>query len=260
MAHTVDYERRLMDQKTVNTKGQLRPFFAKLGLRDELSPDEIAALAAAAGEHLRFAPGEDIVREGDRPGHSVLITEGFACRYRLQDDGNRQIVAINLPGDFVDLHSFLLKEMDHSVGALTECTAIALPHSNLVRVTEQYPHLTRLLWLLTLIEGSCHREWLAGFGLLSAPQRTAHLLCEIYVRLEVIGLAGGHRFAFPLTQTALADAVGISAVHVNRVLQELRQARLIDWARGVVTIHDWHGLVVAGKFNDRYLHLVREQR
>ncbi|ODT64941.1 MAG: hypothetical protein ABS75_33570 [Pelagibacterium sp. SCN 63-23] len=249
-----------MEQKIFNAPTQLGPFFAKLGLRDELGPHELAALAAAAGEHLRFKPGDDIVREGDRPGTSILLTEGFACRYRLQDNGNRQIVAINLPGDFVDLHSFLLKEMDHSVGVLTECTAIAFPHSNLVRLTEQFPHLTRLLWLLTLIEGSSHREWLAGFGLLSAPQRTAHLLCEIYVRLEAIGLASGHSFAFPLTQTALADAVGISAVHVNRVLQELRQARLIDWARGIVTIHDWPGLVAAGKFNDNYLHLKQEQR
>ena len=249
-----------MDQQFSKANRQFLPFFAKLGLRDEVGSDEHAAIIASAGEALRFAPGEDLVREGDRPGRSVLLTEGFACRYRLQDDGSRQIIAINLPGDFVDLHSFLLKEMDHAVGALTECSAIAFPHTNLVRLTEQFPHLTRLLWLLTLIEGSAHREWLVGFGLLSAPQRTAHLLCEIYVRLEAIALAKDHRFSLPLTQASLADAVGISSVHINRVVQELRQARLIDWERGMVTIHDWPGLVAAGKFNDRYLHLVREKR
>lgn len=249
-----------MDNQLARTTELVQPFLSKLNLRDSIGTQEQRALIEAAGDTMRFGSGEDLVREGERPGRSILLTEGFACRYRLQDDGSRQILAINLPGDFVDLHSFLLKEMDHAVGALTPCTAIAYPHQNLVRVTEQFPHLTRLLWLLTLVEGSTHREWLVGLGLLSAPQRTAHLLCEVYVRLEVIGLARDYRFAFPITQVALADAVGISSVHINRVLQDLRQQKLIDWERGVVTIHNWEDLMAAGKFNDRYLHLVREQR
>lgn len=239
---------------------ELQYFFAKLSIRDSVGADERAAIAAAAGDYTRYAAGDDLVTEGERPGKSLLLTEGFACRYRLQEDGSRQIIAINLPGDFVDLHSFLLKEMDHSVGALSDCAAIAFPHQNLVRLTEQFPHLTRLLWLLTLVEGSSHREWLVGLGLLSAPQRTAHLLCEIYVRLEIIGLASDYRFTLPVTQASLADAIGISSVHVNRVLQELRQLRLVDWKRGMVTIRDWQGLMEAGKFDERYLHLVREQR
>lgn len=242
------------------TTQQLQPFFARLALWDDLGADESAALIAAAGEFVTFRLGEDLVVEGDRPRRSILLTEGFACRYRLQDDGSRQIISLNLPGDFVDLHSFLLKEMDHSVGALSACGAIAFPHQNLVRLTEQYPHLTRLLWLLTLIEGSGQREWLVGFGRLSAPERTAHLLCETYLRLRTVGLAADFRFTFPITQAALADAVGISAVHINRVLQELRQAGLIDWERGLVTIHDWPEFVAFAKFDSHYLHMVNEQR
>lgn len=249
-----------MTNQTRPAAAQFLPFFAKLRIRDNLGEDEQTAILSAAGEHLSFAPGDDLVREGERPGRSLLLAKGFACRYRLGDDGSRQIMAINLPGDFVDLHSLLLKEMDHSVGALTECSAISFSHQNLVHLTERMPHLTRLLWLLTLVEGSSHREWLLGFGLLSAPQRTAHLLCEIYVRLEAIGLAENLRFPLPLTQIALADAIGVSAVHFNRVVQELRQARLIDWERGIVTIRNWSGLMTAGKFNDRYLHLVSERR
>ena len=239
---------------------QLQTFFGRIRLRDTLGEEEEQALVEAASERITFAAGEDLVTEGDRPTRSILLTRGYACRYRLQKGGGRQLMAIHLPGDFVDLHSLLIKEMDHSVGALTECAIITFPHDRLVRVTERFPHLTRMLWLLTLIDASCHREWLAGMGLLSAAQRTAHLICEIYVRLEVVGLASGHKFNFPITQAALADAVGISAVHINRVVQELRQRDLISWENGLLTIHDWQALVATADFNDRYLHLVKEQR
>jgi CRP-like cAMP-binding protein len=190
----------------------------------------------------------------------MLVAEGLTCRYRLLSDGERQLTAIHLPGDFVDLHSFLLKEMDHSVGALTECVIITFPHERLVKVTERFPHLTRLLWLLTLLDGAIHREWLVGMGRLSAPQRAAHLICELYTRLKALGLAAGNRFEFPVAQAALADAVGISTVHVNRVLQDMRQRGLIAWSGGTLEIHDWRALADAGEFDDLYLHLVQEPR
>ena len=238
----------------------LRPFFRKILLRDELGIEEQRAIAAAADQRLEFGVGENLVEEGDRPLSSMLVVKGLTCRYRIMADGERQLTAIHLPGDFVDLHSFLIKEMDHSVGALTECTIITFPHERLVRVTERFPHLTRMLWLLTLLDGAMHREWLVGMGRLSAAQRTAHLICEIYTRLEVLGLATGHRFDFPITQAALADAVGISAVHVNRVLQELRQRNLITWDGGPAQILDWDALVQAAEFDPLYLHVVREPR
>ncbi|KKB10272.1 hypothetical protein VE26_04665 [Devosia chinhatensis] len=229
-------------------------------LRDTLGLDEKRAIIQSARDRLHFSSGEDLVVEGDRPMRCVLVTSGFACRYRLLPSGERQIMAIHLPGDFVDLHSFLLKEMDHSVGALTECTAVGFPHESLLQVTERFPHLTRMLWLMTLIDAAGHREWLIGLGLLSAPQRTARLFCEIYKRLEIVGLARDHEFRFPVTQVAMGDALGISAVHVNRVVQELRQQDLITWERGTVRILDWSRLVATGQFSDRYLHLVREPR
>lgn len=238
----------------------LRPFFTKLMLRDWLGPDEQEAFAGAALEQLDFAPGEDLVSEGSRPTRSMLVAEGFTCRYRLIADGQRQLTAIHLPGDFVDLHSFLLKEMDHSVGALTQCRIMTFPHDRLTKVTEQFPHLTRLLWLSTLLDGAIHREWLVGMGRLSATQRTAHLLCELYTRLQTLGLATDYRFELPITQAALADAVGISSVHINRVLQEMRQNNLISWAAGAVEIFDWDRLRAVGEFDERYLHLVQEPR
>jgi len=188
------------------------------------------------------------------------VARGLACRYRALPSGERQLTAIHLPGDFVDLHSFLLKEMDHSVGALTDCTIITFPHERLVKLTERFPHLTRLLWLLTLLDGAIHREWLVGMGRLTAPQRTAHLVCEIYARLHALGLAAENRFHFPITQAALADAVGISTVHINRVLQDLRHRGLIVWDGGMVDILNWNALAGAAQFDQRYLHIVQEPR
>ncbi|QQR37632.1 Crp/Fnr family transcriptional regulator [Devosia oryziradicis] len=238
----------------------LQPFFRKMQIRDKLGIEEQQALAAAADQRLDFTQGQDLVKEGDRPTRSMLVTNGFTCRYGVAPGGDRQITAIHLPGDFVDLHSFLLKEMDHSVGALTDCKVITFPHENLVRVTERFPHLTRLLWLMTLLDGAIHREWLLGMGRLSAPQRTAHRICETYTRLNALGLAENHRFVFPITQAALADAVGITPVHVNRVLQDLRQRGLIGWDKGMMEIRDWNTLAREAQFDNLYLHLVEEPR
>lgn len=238
----------------------LQPFFRKIMRRDKIGAEEQAAIVAAAAERLDYSPGEDLVLEGQRPHRSMLVTTGFTCRYRLVSDGERQVTAIHIAGDFVDLHSFLLKEMDHSVGALTACSVVTFPHERLVKVTERYPHLTRLLWLLTLLDGAIHREWLVCMGRLSAAQRTGHLICEVYARLRAVGLADDHSFAFPITQAAMADAVGISTVHINRVLQELRQDDLIAWDRGLLDIRNWHALAEMAQFDDRYLHLVREPR
>ncbi|MGB3336987.1 MAG: Crp/Fnr family transcriptional regulator, partial [Devosia sp.] len=220
----------------------LQPFFERILQRDHLGTDEQKAIASAAHQRLQFSTGEDLVLEGSRPVRSLLLVSGFACRYRQLASGERQITAIHLPGDFVDLHSFLIKEMDHSVGALTDSTVVTFPHVNLVAVTERFPHLTRLLWLMTLLDGAIHREWLVGMGRLPAPERTAHLICELYIRLKTIGLADRNRFLLPITQAALADALGISAVHINRVLQELRQKDMISWEANIVEIRDWDAL------------------
>lgn len=238
----------------------LRPFLQKVTLRDRLRPDEVAAIMGAAAEVVEIKAGEDLVVVGQRPTTSMLVARGFTCRYRILPEGTRQLMALHIPGDFVDLHSFLLKEMDHSVGALTSCLVVVFPHDRLRRLTEEHPHLARLLWLLTLLDSAIHREWLVGMGRRSALQRTAHLICETYTRLHVIDLARDNSFDLPITQSALADAVGISTVHINRVLQELRQDALITWDGGLMKIGDWDRLASLAEFDPRYLHLVQEQR
>jgi CRP-like cAMP-binding protein len=235
-------------------------FLRKLERRDRLSSAEAELLVDAAGDDVSFDMDSDLVREGDRPATSTLLVSGLATRYRVLSDGQRQITAIHVPGDFVDLHSLLLREMDHSVAALTRCRIVRYPHERLKRITEQAPHLTRLLWLMTLIDASIQREWIVAMGRRSAGQQMVHLLCELYVRLGVAGLVDGPSFSFPITQVQLGDALGMSAVHVNRVLQELRGENLFTWQGQTVRILDWEGLQQRAEFDPRYLHLNIESR
>lgn len=235
-------------------------FFRKLERRDAIPPEEREALLHAAGAEVTFPAGADLVREGDRPDVSTLVVSGFTTRYRVLSDGQRQITAVHVPGDFVDLHSFVLKEMDHSVGALSACRVIQFPHQRLTTITERYPHLTRLLWLMTLLDSAIHREWIVAMGRRSAGAQMAHLVCELYVRLGVVGLVRDDSFTLPMTQTELGDALGISAVHVNRVLQELRSENLFTWHNQVLHILDWPRLQERAEFDPRYLHLQLEPR
>ena len=235
-------------------------FFRKLERRDVLSEQEREALISRAGPEIDFPAGADIVHEGERLDRSLLVVSGFSTRYHTLRDGGRQITAVHVPGDFVDLHSLLLKEMDHSVGALSACRVITFPHRGLIEITERYPHLTRLLWLMTLLDSSIHRQWIVAMGRRSAPEQLAHLICELYVRLESVGLASDFKFEFPATQTQLADALGISPVHVNRVLQELRGENLFTWQGQIVRILDWARLQERAEFDPRYLHLNQEPR
>ena len=239
----------------------LESFFRKLERRDALSAEERDALIAAAGPRESFAAGSDLVREGDRPDRSILVTQGFTTRYRVLADGQRQITAIHLPGDFVDLHSFLLHTMDHSVGALSNVRVVTFPHANLRLITERYPHLTRLLWLTTLLDSAIHREWIVAMGRRTAAQQLAHLICEIFSRLHLIGLAEfDQEVSLPITQIELGDTLGLSAVHVNRTLQQLRAEQLIIWQGQSVRVLDWARLTKVAEFDSAYLHDEREPR
>jgi CRP-like cAMP-binding protein len=234
--------------------------FRRLERRDVLADDERLALQAAADGEYVVPAGGDFVREGERPAHSTLVTSGLSIRYRLMPEGERQITAIHVPGDFVDLHSLLLRKMDHAVGALSTCTIVTFPHERLVRITEQYPHLTRLLWLLTVLDAAIHREWIVAMGRRTALQQLAHLICELHARLAAIGLAGDGPFSLPATQADLGDALGLSTVHVNRVLQQLRAERLVSWQGHTVEILDPERLRELASFDEDYLHLEREPR
>lgn len=236
-------------------------FLLKLERRDAISADERAALLDAASGVETFPAGADLVREGDRPDRSMLVAQGFTTRYRLMSDGTRQITAIHLPGDFVDLHSFLLKTMDHAVGALSPCRIVTFPHANLKLITEHHPHLTRMLWLMTLLDAAIHREWIVAMGRRSALEQMAHLLCEIFTRLSIVGLGDRDReLILPINQTELGDTLGLSTVHVNRTLQQLRAEQLITWQGQSVRVLDWDRLAGIAQFDDAYLHLDAEPR
>ena len=236
------------------------PLILKLEQRDQLSNDEKRALDNAISR-IRIVEGdEDIIREGDRPTESSLLLDGFAARYKIVSNGRRQISALHVPGDFLDLHSFLLKTMDHGVLALTPCRIATVPHATLEKITDEYPHLTRLLWLNTLIDGAIHREWLTVMGRLSATAHMAHFICELFLRLQTIGRTDGDTIQIPLTQAELGDTLGLSTVHVNRVLQELRKEGLIRWQGDALTILDWERLKAVGEFTPTYLNIQKEHR
>ena len=227
----------------------------KLSLRDRISPEEIEALQKALEPPKTVAAGSDIVREHSRPLHSTLLISGFSARYSTLEDGARQITEINVAGDFIDLHSLLMKQMDHGVVALTECVIAEAPHSGLIDITERYPHLTRLLWLDTIIDAAIHRQWLVAMGRRSGLGHLAHLVCELYLRLQAVGQTGDMSFYLPLTQATLGDALGLSTVHVSRLISELRGEGVINWSGGRIDILDWRRLAEIAEFDPTYLRL-----
>ena len=227
----------------------------KLSLRDRISPDEIGALQKALEPPKTVAAGSDIVREHTRPLHSTLLISGFSARYSTLEDGARQITEINVSGDFIDLHSLLMKQMDHGVVALTDCVIAEAPHSGLIDITERHPHLGRLLWLDTIIDAAIHRQWLVAMGRRSGLGHMAHLVCELYLRLQAVGQTGDLTFELPLTQTTLGDALGLSTVHVSRLISELRSEGVVAWSGGRIDILDWRRLAEIAEFDPTYLRL-----
>jgi len=205
--------------------------------------------------HVRsFEADQDVVREGDRPSDTGLVLEGFVCRHKVAADGRRQILSFHPAGDIPDLQSLRLKAMDHSIAALVPTRMAFIPHHALEALIRTSPMIASALWRQTLIDAAIFREWMLGLGRRSAFQRVAHLLCEMALRLKQVGLGDERGYNFPVTQSELGDALGISTVHANRVVQELRRSRLIVWQGAKLTILDWDGLQMAADFDPAYLH------
>jgi CRP-like cAMP-binding protein len=202
------------------------------------------------------AADQDIVREGDRPLQCCLILEGLQCRYKMLRDGERQIMSFHVPGDIPDLQSLFLHTMDHSIGTITPNRVGFIAHDALRELIRQQPGIAERLWRETLIDAAVFREWIVNVGSRDAYTRIGHLICEVFVRLRSVGLTNGTTFDFPVTQTELADATGLSTVHVNRSVQEMRSDGLIVWERGVCTIPDFGRLKEASMFEPGYLHLL----
>lgn len=206
---------------------------------------------------VKVQEGIDLVRVGDHPSESILVLQGLVCRYKIVAAGQRQILSLHLPGDMPDLHGLHLDQMDHSIGTMVPTTVAYIPHSALQQMLDQSVRLTNVLWRATLVDASIFREWMANVGTRSSLQRVAHLFCELYVRMRTLGLADAKGFRLPLTQAAIGDALGISTVHVNRTLQELRREGLIESHGKFHGVSDWEGLKRTGDFDPSYLHLKR---
>jgi CRP-like cAMP-binding protein len=231
-----------------------------LECRDHVSEEEKLALKSLPWRIKTFAADETIIRQGDVRTESCLLLEGFAARSQGMAEGTRQFTAVHVAGDFVDLHAFTLKIMDHDVMSMKACTAAIVPHQSLKQLSEDFPHLSRLLWLTTTIDGAIQRAWIVSMGRRSARDRLAHLICELFIRLKSVGLVTGNSFDLPVTQIDLADIMGLSAVHANRTLQSLRREEAVTWEGKTVTIPDWDQLTSLAQFDPTYLNLVKMPR
>ncbi|MEA3061191.1 MAG: hypothetical protein QOJ94_972 [Sphingomonadales bacterium] len=238
----------------------LEALLLKLRARDVVNEAEQEVLRGAIARTGELAAGRPLVRPQVTLSESILLFEGLVCRYKDLAGGERQIMELHVPGDFVDLHGFLLKRLDHTVGTLTPVRYAVVPHDALRMITETQPHLARILWFSTLVDAAIHREQIVSVGRRTALSRIAHLLCELNVRLNIVGLADSDGYALPLTQADVADATGLTSVHVNRMLRKLRNDDLLTFRNGRVTIHDWDGLQRVAEFDPTYLHLERRPR
>jgi CRP-like cAMP-binding protein len=204
---------------------------------------------------------KSVVREGDAVSHAWLMLSGFCVRLKYVGTGGRQIVSIHMKGDLVDLQNALLGVADHTVQTLTPCRMAKIPIDAIRQLTDTHPSIKDALWRDTLVDGSIHREWVANVGRRDAPTRIAHLLCEFALKLEAVHLGEQLHYELPMTQDQLADATGLTPVHVNRVLQALENDGLIERATPKsVLIGDWKNLAAYGDFRSDYLHLDMAKR
>ena len=231
------------------------PLLRKLEATGTPTDEERRALSQLPGTVRVFAAREDIVRQGDRPDVVCLLLEGFACRYTVVPSGKRQILSFHIAGDIPDLQSLFLSQMDHGLGTLVPTRIATIPHSAMCGLIDRHPRIAHLLWRETLIDAAIFRQWMVGIGRRTAYARVAHMICEFVQRMMAVGLSDGRTCQLPLTQTDIADAVGLTNVHVNRTVSELKASGLMAWERGLLTVHDWDGLREAGEFDPMYLQL-----
>lgn len=239
--------------KTDNPMGLM---VRKLATRVSLDDDDCAAIMALPYVRRSFNPTAYVIREGaPAPHHCDLIEEGFAFRQKLTLNGARQIVSVHLAGDFLDMQHLFLNIADHNVQALNQLRTIAIERGALQQLALDRPMVGRAMWIDALVDASIYREWVVNVGRRDARARIAHVLCEVYLRAEAAGIAGGGRFELPMTQEQLADAVGLTPVHVSRTLKLLIADGIINRDRRMISFGDWKAVSAIGDFNPLYLHL-----
>lgn len=220
-----------------------------------LTDDERKALCALPIQVAQFDAYQDIVHEGDRPSRCFTLLEGFVSVYKSTRAGKRQIMAYHVPGDLPDIQSLHLKVLDNSISTISPCRVGFVQHDALRALFFAHPRIGDAFWRATLIDAALVREWMLNNGRREAYARLAHLFCELVTRLDAVGLAPDHTCPLPMTQPELADALGITPVHVNRVLRDLKAAELVTVRSRVLKVHDWEGLKAAAEFDPTYLHL-----
>ena len=226
----------------------------KLSIAGGLTQADHKTLRQISLRSRQIPPNQDLTCEGDRPENVHLVLSGFACRYKVLTRGKRHITMLMVPGDFCDLHVAILDEMDHSIATMTPCTVVEIPRATIRDLTENHPHIAHALWWATLVDEAVLREWLVGIAGREAPERMAHLFCELQVRLQAVGLAKDDGYALPFTQIDLADMLGLTPIHVNRVLRDMRIRGLITLSRRYLQIPDVARLHDYCDFSPGYLH------
>ena len=225
----------------------------KLTFHRQLDPGDQALIAEACGRGRQVPAGKDLIMEGDTPTAFMVLLEGWACRYKLLPSGSRQIMAFLMPGDSGGMRGSMRPRIEHSVSTITPARVASIPRARMAEMLIERPGLAQALTSLQSIYDDTLREWMVSLGRRKSVERTAHLMCELYVRSCSIARCGDCRCPMPLTQTEIADALGLTAVHVNRVLRRLRLARIMTVAGGTLTIHDFDSLARIGSFDDHYL-------
>lgn len=222
--------------------------------RAALSIHEQQVLDASISEVREVGPRTTLSRADDVLHQSTYLIDGFVSRYMDDREGHRQLVAIHVPGDFIDLHGFALKRLNHDVATLGPVRIATVPHPALNRIMAEEPHLARLLWFSTLLDAAMHREWIFRLGRLNATARVAHFFCELATRLDMVGLYNGGRFGLPITQTELAEACGVTGVHANRTLRVLREQGMLVFRESLAEVLDLQALKRVAQFDDAYLY------
>jgi CRP-like cAMP-binding protein len=231
-------------------------FIRYLERRDSLSEAERARLSEIKTQRASFASGDIIVARDVVVDQSCLMLSGMSARvHRLPGNAGRVITALHVPGDFIDLHGFVLAGLEHTIVAMGPTEVEYVSHDQLREITAEWPHLTRLLWMSTAIDAAIHRQWLVAAASLRSSAHLAHLICEIYTRLKSVGAVKDYSFTLPLLQRDLASVLGYSPIHINRAVRDLRERELIRWSGTEVEILDWPGLVKLARFNPDYLDL-----
>jgi CRP-like cAMP-binding protein len=226
----------------------------RLRISSGITEEDVSEIATLPITVRQYPAERAVVSDGQRATECCLIAEGFCVRSKTIADGRLQILSIHIPGEIPDLMSLFLHVMDHDLSTLTPCTLGFIAHETLQRLHRRRPNVAEIFWRDTLIDAAMFREWIVNVGQRPAPARLAHVMVELRERLKVVGRVSANGFEMPLTQEQIGEALGITAVHVNRVLKQLRQDGILDFHRGRVTVLDETKFLELADFDSRYLH------